>query len=414
MRKYNIIAGFISTFCMTFLLSCSGGSKNLDLPDADSATVKIQIDINDNNVSELRYSDVYTDVSYVMLESKKESAIGKINKIEISSHDDIIVFDRANGKIIRFSPNGKYLNNVGRMGHAKNEYVSPELMAYDEYNNNVIVYDGAKKMLMHYSLDGTFVHETALPKYIADFGVVDESALAIFANHRDILENGQTACNMELIDFDGKIISQHEPYTNEKVNFRPAPNNTFINNDGQLLYHRYYTPVFYTVTETDIKQAVYVDFLSKQIPVEWFDLDKSQDVDEKIFGGGYDVAYCNALYCSNNYYILNATLSKGYIVTIFINKKDTSKQAVGASMFNDIKGLLTSSVSFYKKGKVYGIINPEIVDNYVSALNSSLRFEYYEQILKEEKKYTITDNDISTIQEVSSNTNPIIQICTLK
>ena len=67
MRKYNILAGFISTFCMTFLLSCSGGSKNLDLPDADSATVKIQIDINDNNVSELRYSDVYTDVRYVML-----------------------------------------------------------------------------------------------------------------------------------------------------------------------------------------------------------------------------------------------------------------------------------------------------------------------------------------------------------
>ena len=393
MRVYNLIVGFISTFCMTFLLSCSGSSRSANLPDMDSTTVKIQIDINDNNAAELRYSDVYTDVAYVKLESQKESSIGIINKLEISKHNDIIVFDRANGKILRFTPTGKYLNNIGRMGHAKNEYVCPELMAYDEYNNNVIVYDGAKKILMHYSLDGALVNETALHKYIADFGVVNESTLAIFANHRDILEDGQTAYNMELIGHDGNVINQYEPYTNERGNFRPAPNNTFINIDGQLLYHQYYTPVFYTVTEKDIKQAIYVDFMSKQIPADWLSCTKDQDVDAKIFRGDCDVAYCNVFYHSKNYYILNATLSKGYIVTIFVNKKDSSKQAMGAFMFNDIKGLLTSSVSLYKKGKVYGIIYSESVDNFNATLNTPLRLDNYKRILQEKKKYTITDND---------------------
>lgn len=414
MRVYNLIVGFISTFCITFLLSCSGSSRSANLPDMDSTTVKIQIDINDNNAAELRYSDVYTDVAYVKLESQKESSIGIINKLEISKHNDIIVFDRANGKILRFTPTGKYLNNIGRMGHAKNEYVCPELMAYDEYNNNVIVYDGAKKILMHYSLDGALVNETALHKYIADFGVVNESTLAIFANHRDILEDGQTAYNMELIGHDGNVINQYEPYTNERGNFRPAPNNTFINIDGQLLYHQYYTPVFYTVTEKDIKQAIYVDFMSKQIPADWLSCTKDQDVDAKIFRGDCDVAYCNVFYHSKNYYILNATLSKGYIVTIFVNKKDSSKQAMGAFMFNDIKGLLTSSVSLYKKGKVYGIIYSESVDNFNATLNTPLRLDNYKRILQEKKKYTITDNDTCLIHQLSNNINPIIQICTLK
>ena len=415
MGKYNIFVGFISTFCMTFLFSCSGSSEKSNLPDIDSMTFKIQIDINDNNAAELRYSDVYTDVSYVKLESKKESSIGIIDKLEISKHNDIIIFDKANGKILRFTPTGKFLNNIGRMGHAKNEYVCPELMAYDEYNDNVIVYDGAKKMLMHYSIDGLLVNETALPKYIADFGVVNESTLAIFANHRDILEDGQTAYNMELIDYGGNVKSQYEPYTNEKENFKPAPNNTFINNDGQLLYHQYYTPTFYSITEEGIKQAIYLDFMSKQIPPDWLSSNKDMDVNEKIFRSDNDVAYCNVLYHSENYYILNATLGKkGEIATIFINKKDTSKQTMGTFMFNDIYGILTSSVSLYKKGKVYGVINPETVDNFTSTINDPMSYDNYKHVLRKRKKYTITDNDTCLIHEMSNNTNPIIQICTVK
>ena len=117
--------------------------------EMDSTTLKIKI-VELNN-KELLYSDVYTGVNYAILETNNESAIGNIEKLEVASNKDFIVFDRANGKILRFDSTGIFLNKIGMMGHSKDEYINPELMAYDEFNDNVIVYDGAKKAfyIMH-------------------------------------------------------------------------------------------------------------------------------------------------------------------------------------------------------------------------------------------------------------------------
>lgn len=87
---------------------------------------------------------------------------------------------------------------------------------------------------------------------------------------------------------------------------------------------------------------------------------------------------------------------------------------MGTFMFNDIYGILTSSVSLYKKGKVYGVINPETVDNFTSTINDPMSYDNYKHVLRKRKKYTITDNDTCLIHEMSNNTNPIIQICTVK
>ena len=155
---------FVYVTCILCLSSCYNSTESRILVEMDSTTLKIKI-VELNN-KELLYSDVYTGVNYAILETNNESAIGNIEKLEVASNKDFIVFDKANGKILRFDSTGIFLNKIGMMGHSKDEYINPELMAYDEFNDNVIVYDGAKKSLLHYALNGTLVHTTSLHKYI--------------------------------------------------------------------------------------------------------------------------------------------------------------------------------------------------------------------------------------------------------
>lgn len=63
---------------------------------------------------------------------------------------------------------------------------------------------------------------------------------------------------------------------------------------------------------------------------------------------------------------------------------------------------------------VMDVINPETVDNFTSTINDPMSYDNYKHVLRKRKKYTITDNDTCLIHEMSNNTNPIIQICTVK
>lgn len=62
-------------------------------------------------------------------------------------------------------------------------------------------------------------------KYIADFGVVNGEEIAICANYRDIVEKGQVAYNLEIINREGDILKQYDPYSIEKEKYRPSPTN---------------------------------------------------------------------------------------------------------------------------------------------------------------------------------------------
>lgn len=403
---------FVYVTCIQCLSSCYNSTESRILLEMDSTTLKIKI-VELNN-KELLYSDVYTGVNYAILETNNESAIGNIEKLEVASNKDFIVFDRANGKILRFDSTGIFLNKIGMMGHSKDEYINPELMAYDEFNDNVIVYDGAKKSLLHYALNGTLVHTTSLHKYIADFGVVNGEEIAICANYRDIVEKGQVAYNLEIINREGNILKQYDPYSIEKEKYRPSPTNIFKLNDGKLLFHKYYTPVVYTLDgdSAGIYPSFFLDFMSKQIPSDWLDLSTAEEIDHLIFNKESDVMYCTEFYDTPRKYIVNATSSNGSLFFIYIDKNN-SKQLSGNTMFNDIYGLVSSYISCYKQDKVYCVVNPEIVNNYFSAVSNTKEFDNYKKHLQD-KGYNITKKDIFILEKMKDNQNPIVQICTLK
>ena len=392
-------------------MACTNNSNKSILLEKDSLTTIIKINDIEKRTS-IKYSDIFSSVQYVQLESQKKSCIGTIDKLELTENNDIIVFDRSNCNIVRFNSDGKYLNNIGSRGHSSKEYINPELMAYDIYNKKIIVYDGAKKSLLFFNLNGSYEKSITLHKFIDDFNVVDGTALAIFANHRDALEDDEIAYNMEIINHDGKILSQYDKYAADETEFRPSPNNTFCRRKDVLYFHKYYFPTIYSVKNDIVKPLFYIDFQSKQIPKEWFACKNSDEFEHKIFSEK-EKAYLSLFYESSKKYIIRATLGTGDIVNVFVDKKDLQKQKYGQIWMNDIKGIVVSSKQFFIDDKMYGIIYPEFIQNYSKVIKDPNTLEFFKtNYLKNE--YEISDRDTNILKKILATNNPVIQICTLK
>ena len=403
-----------SAFLLILLLvtACSGNNKSKLFGEINSGTTIINLkDFDENKV--FKYSDVYSDVEYVPLECTEKSIVGSINKFEITNDNDYVIFDYSNGQIIRFDKKGKYLNNIGTRGHGTNEYVSPEIVVYNKYTNQVVVYDGAVKSLKHFSLDGKLQEITKLSKYIYDFGVIDSANFVIFANHRDLLLNDEIAYNYEIINKNGDIVAQYEPYTKDRMNYRSGLTKSFFQQEDGLTFIECFLPVIYKLDKDyNVLPAYYMDFGDREIPQEWLECENVQETEMKIHSENSNVAYCNFFYESTNKYILSVIMSDSRIVDLIIDKN--SKKIINGNIKNnDIYGIMTSVFEYYNNNKIYGIISHEFAELKYSELSDPKRSKFIEECYRKDG-YTVTDKDKKILYKCSTNNNPIIQICTLK
>ena len=82
-------------------------------------------------------------------------------------------------------------------------------------------------------------------------------------------------------------------------------------------------------------------------------------------------------------------------------------------MVNDVYGLVPSSIYGYRKGKVYGVVNPDVVGNFYSVTSNTETLENYKDEMRN-RGYDITTRDLGVLNEMKNNRNHVIQICTLK
>lgn len=125
------------------------------------------------------FYDNYLDSwEYILLEESPESAIGSVERIR---YDDGLFFvhDNMNSEttIKVFDRSGHFLNNIGRLGRARNEYLNLDHWDLDVYRNEVHVINGdgyaGTTSIKRYDYKGNFLGVTKLDTIGKEFVTVN-------------------------------------------------------------------------------------------------------------------------------------------------------------------------------------------------------------------------------------------------
>lgn len=394
---------FSALFLNMLLQACASEEKMctinpMDKPTDHSTTI-INIK-NENGEKEFHYSNIFSKIEFVNLESTPESTIGEIKKLEITNRNDFIVFDFNNKSIVRFDESGKYLNHIGNKGHGPCEYVNPFDVTYDPFNDQIIIYDFAQSSLLFYDYEGNLISKTKFDFYFDSVGVLNSEQIVLFVNHMETLQSTETEYDFKIVNRRGDIIAQFDPYSKDRINFRPYSGETLKYQNGQLQIHKFFTPLVFSLSEDSVVPLYYIDLGDMKIAKECYYGQTSNMQLHRIVDSDGSKMYVEAFFDSENWLIVE--LQKERIRYFYACRKNDDKNFFfGKTMVNDVNGFAVS----------YKILKSDNNKIYLSIDPNSIQHQVY---WADKKQRQVSEKDRNYALQLAEHTNPIIQICTLR
>ncbi|MBP5346771.1 MAG: 6-bladed beta-propeller [Bacteroidales bacterium] len=199
--------------------------------------------------------DVFSDIQYVPLEDSEESQVGYISRILKANDNSLVVWDNQTNRVLRFDAKGKFLNQIGAIGHAKNEYNIIDNIAYNPYTNQVWVADLFTAINI-YELDGTFVRRMEIAEGLTNIGFVDADHYCLYGaaltnEHFYAIYNVQ----------DNKEVFKFCPRQGRDLIIETGGAPIFRYHNGRLVAHTKYADTAYLVDSTSFQPLCQVNYL---------------------------------------------------------------------------------------------------------------------------------------------------------
>lgn len=437
---------YTTVFLCIFFYSCSNRDSNDVIPGTVDVT-------NLENVDEIKfddinkqpvglYSDFFSDVRYVALQKTDDAIVGNIDKLMVTNNEDLLIFDYKNKSVLLFDSIGTYKNRIGVRGHSTNEYIEPLDVVYDDKQNQVIIYDNAKRCLMYYDMYGNYLNSIKLNEFIDCFEVLDDLHLVLYYGYKESGKN-DINYNYRIIDKKGNTIKEYAPFdkTMGRITMFPYP---FHKNNGKLFCHIATTPVVNEITLEEMKPIYLIDFGKYQLPNDYY-IHGDKIYWDKVISLAPDKASARRLFQTDKYIFMNFecrentpdVCSKLMITT----PEHLSQPQYYSMLINDLHlKQITNSIDllYVSKGKVYFECDPtsiftfskcpsntdvskEIAKTYrdiaksIGIAGQSILYNNIAEVLERPTTSIIfTNKEKELLDSLSKCVNPIIQICSLK
>lgn len=149
-----------------FSSNCSGKKRtNTDNSNqANNKVVSQTLSLPETGEDTLKTSFFADTVTYIPLETTKESYIGYIAQLWMN--DSIILINNLGGGLLLFQQNGKFIRKIGKNGRGPGEYLS--ILHFDVIRDTIYVSSTGRRGFLRYTFDGSFCDEIKL-KYQPEF-----------------------------------------------------------------------------------------------------------------------------------------------------------------------------------------------------------------------------------------------------
>ena len=194
--------------------------------------------------------DFAKSIQYITLETNNNCLIGKESKIESirATEKDIFIIEW--NTIYRFSrKDGKFLNQIGKMGAGPKEFACKRSVFINEKKQEIFLHDIMKYKILVYSFDGIFKKEIDILPVLSQLELIDENTFAAILNspHTDIPGFGLYSLS------DGKIIkklSGNYKSRSTKYHFVPKYTTPRINKN-EIFFNSYITDTIFSVNKNE-------------------------------------------------------------------------------------------------------------------------------------------------------------------
>lgn len=250
--KHQIINIYLFLLLHIFLCACNDNTKINDAPIWDCSK-KVQTD-------SLDIQSLFSNTGITLLEETEKSRIGSIRKVMVKDSIIFVLDELLAKKIFTFNVHdGKFLNNVGRLGHSEKEYTSIHDFGVDTEKKLIYCLCDLDKVKI-YDYEGNYISTHNLG--IVAYRMAYHKGKFYF----NCTEKGKG--NLIIMNSNFTIIKQHfinEPDIPTLVLIEPIQ----IGWDGRIIYKRHLDNNIYILDENDEPHIYYsFDFGKNSISIE--------------------------------------------------------------------------------------------------------------------------------------------------
>jgi len=231
---------FYILFSALALSSCQTG-KN------ENTGAELSIDINQSGNLSSILDSCYT---YTILESREESLIGEISKIELSE-DRIYILDSRYKAVFIFDKKGKFINRIKKIGQGPGEYTS--LTDMEILNSDVYVL--ARNRVVVYGEDGAWIKTILLDTHYSNFHLLSDKYIILYSG-----KTNSTMYDFTLYDYVNKsIIKRFFPYETSD-GYIPYNSPFYVTDSRELLIAKEYDYNIYSFADDNLNQKYTLKF----------------------------------------------------------------------------------------------------------------------------------------------------------
>lgn len=395
---------FIKYLFISFLfLSAACGRQKQKQTPADQLVFNGKSDtIRIDTTHTVRSKQLIADIKIIKLETSSSNLIGQIDKL-LWIEDKIIVVDKRKAKtIFVFDETGHYLNSIGRIGRAPDEYIGIDDVSSIPGTDYVSVLDRGTKKVKIFDLNGKFIRAEETPLYLNSIEYFNQnqkigSLIGRYPNDAKEYQGYSLFTfgkNWNIINYSFK-----DPF---KASFKYTSTNTLKKCGNDIYYTPPFENIICQIDQNGIINSYLIDFLKNGMPE--YQTFHSSDRDFQKLLLMYD--YFDGIFCDLQNFMVLKIVHKQREVTYFYNK--TSKQVYFLNRF-----ISTPLENYFHRADMQ--INDSVIVATISANQICHERNWIKRYAEDIPEDTVTNQKIDyLLNNVTENDNPILFLYTVK
>jgi len=254
----KIIIHFVSLLMLIIILSCSKKHEN-NKNEIVTKTVFIDPKLN----HKLNLSDAIEVVDLIFFETNKNCLIGNIDKLRYHDGRFYMYEQFDSQKAFCFSEKGKFLFQIGAIGHAEDEYITLRDLNVNQWKKRIEIYDINRDVIQYYDFNGNYIGKGRVGKKTRHYAVIDSLHYAFFNDG----ENKGLPYNIFITPQDRfKVLHPGVPLQGQKDVMNSV--NPFYESEKGVLFAFSLNDTIFSITSEGAQPKYILDFGKERIPNE--------------------------------------------------------------------------------------------------------------------------------------------------